>query len=205
MNQTKLLAKIAAGNGRVAQYLGTICSQYRPSGISTPIAAGNLVGLLPVHLTPAEKLQEHPGWVGVFDYTGTLQGDYLVTTTVTYFIAAQVAFTPLICVQTNAIMNLVRPLGITAIGSGGYSGVIALSSDTLLTGWPASLQASGRAKQGVVPNDDGLSAWVFLLPAIPVVPMVADMITDDLERTFVVTAAERTSLGWQLHAKQASS
>jgi len=206
MNQAELLGKIAAGNARVAQYLGTSCSQYRPDGASNPIVAGNLIGVLPVFLTPSEKLQEHPEWIAEFDYSDTLQGDYFVTVTgTTYFIAAQVAFAPIVCMQTNAIVSLVRPEGITAVGTGGYSGVIALSADTLLSDWPVSVAASGRAKQGEVPNDDGLSAWVFLLPLLPIIPMVADIITDNLQRTFIVNAAEHTSLGWQLHAKQASS
>ena len=206
MNQVELLAKIAAGNGKVASYLGSVCSQYRPSSAASPLAAGELLGTLPVFLAPSERLQEHPEWIAQFDYSDTQQGDYLVTPEGTiYFIAAQVGFAPLVCVQTNAIVSLARPVGITSFETTGYSGLIIASSDTLLSAWPASLVASGRAKQGEAVNDDGLSAWVILLPVLPIVPLVADLIIDDLHRNFVVTAAERTSLGWQLHVKQASS
>jgi len=206
MNQVELLAKIAAGNGKVASYLGSACSQYRPSSAVSPLGAGNLLGTLPVFLAPSERLQEHPEWIAQFDYSATQQGDYLVTPVGTiYFIAAQVGFAPLVCVQTNAIVSLARPVGITSFETTGYSGLIIASSDTLLSAWPASLVASGRAKQGEAVNDDGLSAWVILLPVLPIVPLVADLIIDDLHRNFVVTAAERTSLGWQLHVKQASS
>jgi len=206
MDQAALLAKIAAGNGQVAQYLGSSCSQYRASGTSAVITVGNLIGSLPAYLVPSEKLQEHPEWIGMFDTTATLQGDYLVVPEGTiYFIAAQVPFTPLLCIQTNATVGLSRPIGVSAIDGGGYSGVSATTSEVLLAGWPASLAASGKAKQGETPNDDGLSAWVVLMPPLPLVPLVGDIVGDDIGRSFVVTAAERTSLGWQLHTKQASS
>jgi len=206
MNQAELLGKIASGNATVAQYLGTSCSQYRPTGPGNPITTGNLIGTLPVFLTPSDKLQDHPEWIAEFDFSGTQQGDYLVTAAgVNYFIAAQVPFTPMVCVQTNAVVSLLRPVGITEFTSGAYSGVLASSSDTLLSDWPVSLAASGRAKQGELPNDDGLAAWVLLLPPIPVVPLVTDLIKDNIERSFVVTAVEQNALGWQLHVKQASS
>ena len=206
MNQVDLLQKLAAGNANVAERLGIPYSHYRPSGAYNPMASTNMLGQLDAYLLPIDKLQEKSQWVAWFDCSKTLPGDYLVTSAgVTYFIGSQVAFAPLMCVLTNASVSLVRPVSVTSADTAGYSGVVTAFSDTLLTGWPASLTASGRAKAGPVPDDEGLSGWVILLPALPVEPLVADLLIDNLERTFVVTSAELTGLGWQVHAKQVSS
>lgn len=206
MNQALMLAKTAAGWGKVALYLGVTCQQYRPAGTSEVITPGNLVGPLAAFFSPSEPSQEQPQWIGQFDFSGSLPGDYLVTPSgVSYFIGTQQPFLPIICVQTNSIVSLVRPAGISGILGSGYSGVVISSDNTLLESWPASLLAAGKAKQGELPDDEGLGVWVLLLPALPVTPAVADLVTDGLRRCFVVTAAEVTSLGWQLHVKQVSS
>ena len=206
MNRADLLAKIAAGGGRIAQRLGIECSVYRPSGISDPIVAANFIEALPIYLEPAEKLQERPEWIGTFDFSNSLQGDYLVSADeLTYFIAAQTAFAPLVCVQTNAILSVTRPVAVSNFGYNEYDGVTNSTTQDVISGWPGSLLASGRAKDGEAADNMGLAAWDIMLPILPAVPLVADLVTDDSGRIFVVTAAERTLLGWQLHVKQASS
>jgi hypothetical protein len=206
MNRAELLAKVAAGNAHVAGRVGVVCAVYRPNGVSAPIVSANLIESLPVYLEPAEKLQERPEWIGTFDFGSTLRGDYVVAVDgTTYFIGAQTGLAPVVCVQTNAILGMMRPAAVSNFGADGYSGVIDSLMESLISDWPASLVASGRAKDGEAIDNMGLAAWEIMLPALPVIPLVADLVTDDLGRIFVVTAAERTSLGWLLHVKQASS
>ncbi len=206
MDRAELLAKVAAGNAHVAGQVGVVCNVYRPNGISAPIASANLIQSLPVYLEPAEKLQERPEWIGTFDYSYTRQGDYLVDVGgTTYFIGAQTGLAAVVCVQTNAILSVTRPVAVSNFGADGYSGVVDSLMQGLICEWPASLVVSGRAKDGEAEDNMGLAAWEIMLPVMSVIPLVADVVTDDLGRIFVVTAAERSLLGWLLHVKQASS
>lgn len=206
MDRAELLAKVAVGNAHVAGQVGVVCAVYRPNGVSAPIVSANLIQSLPVYLEPAERLQERPEWIGTFDFGNTLRGDYLVAVGgPTYFIGAQTGLAPVVCVQTNAILSMTRPVAASNFGADGYSGVADSMMQNLISDWPASLVASGWAKDGEAVDNMGLAAWEIMLPIMSVVPFVADLVTDDLGRIFVVTAAERTLLGWLLHVKQASS
>ena len=66
-------------------------------------------------------------------------------------------------------------------------------------GWP-------RASQCRSASDSSIPYWTVLLPAIPgVILLPADLMTDDLGRNAVVTAAELTDLGWRITVKQATT
>ena len=206
MDRTDLLAKIASGNAKVGDKLGVECMLYRPNGASDPVASGNFIANLSVYFEPANKLQVLPEWIGTFDFSLTLQGDYLAAAGGgVYFIAAQTAFSPVVCIETNASFGMTRPVAADDFGASNYSAVGSNAAIELIAGWPGYLAISGRAKDGEAENNMGLAAWEILLPVLPVVPLVADLVTDNSGRIFVVTAAERTLLGWTLHVKQASS
>ena len=78
----------------------------------------------------------------------------------------------------------------------------------LLTGWPASVIGSSGSGQpsADLPSDSSIPYWTVLLPAVPgIVLLPADLMSDDLGRSAVVSAAELTALGWRLTVKQATT
>jgi len=78
----------------------------------------------------------------------------------------------------------------------------------LMTAWPASvLQGAKGEKDGaVLPGDVRLPWWAILLPAFPGVTLrSADIITDDIDRRFIISSAEKTDLGWRITAMQAET
>jgi hypothetical protein len=84
---------------------------------------------------------------------------------------------------------------------GGYSGMVLETSEIVLTAWPTCLQALHASTRGA-PPDSRFGSWAILLPQLPCNPQVADIISDDLGRTFTTAAAEETELGWRLIARQ---
>ena len=64
----------------------------------------------------------------------------------------------------------------------------------------------GGSPAAELPSDTSVPYWTVLLPAFPgVVLLPADLMTDDLGRNAVVSAAELTGLGWRLTVKQATT
>lgn len=131
-------------------------------------------------------------------------GDYLAGPAGTFFIAAQPALLPAVCVLTNRILTLHRPDGAVHLGVNGYGGVERKDEEILLDGWPASVLMEVRSQRGggALPGEAGPSTWSVLLPALPAAASLDlrpdDLVTDGSGLTAVVSAAERSELGWRL-------
>lgn len=215
MDGTKLQAKVYGGYAKAAKRIGQNCSVYRAqSALSTPIASGNLVTVLKASFNAEDMKYGKPNkygkstWYGLFDGGQTRVGDYLVGPEGTFFVAAQQAILPILMVECNRTLNILRPQRESGVGALPYGGNTDATETPLMTGWPASvLQGTkGEKTETMLPGDVRSPWWLVLMPAYPgVVIRSDDILKDDLNRRYVVSSAELTDLGWRMTAMQAQT
>jgi hypothetical protein len=212
MDPAHLQDRIHWGLNAAARAIGIETDVFRPSGVSEPLDPRNRFLRLRAAFTAQDGRFAQPSgygdtlWHGVFDAAYTKPGDYLVQQQVTWFVASQQRLLPVLCVQTNRIVTFWRPAAPANTGVNNYGGVAAETNTPLLMDWPASLRgASGGGRpDSDLPSDSSIPYWTVLLPAFPgILLRPSDLMTDDLGRNAVVTAAELTDLGWRIAAKQA--
>jgi hypothetical protein len=211
MQQPRLKDRIARGLGAAARHIGAPHDAYRPTSANTPLDPRNRYLRLPAAFDADNRFFQRPSsygratWYGIFDSAYTQPGDYLSGPTGIFFIAAQQPLLPTLCVLTNRILTLSRPAAPSTPGLNSYGGVFLATATPLLTAWPASILTAGSGSPGDLPGDANIPSWTVLLPETPVPIRSADIIQDDLARTYVVGTAEYTALGWRILAKQAAT
>lgn len=214
MDAATIQAKIYAGRAKAAQRIGLDCNQFRPLTASAPL--GNQVGTLMAAFNSGDNTYRNPNlpgdaiWYGDFDGRQTLPGDYLVRVadSQAFYIAAQQQLLPIICVECNRSVHIVRMQAPASVGAVGYGGVTAGNeTDVLGTAsalWPASILLGGKSQQAAgLPADVRNSGWRILLPpSVPTVIKAGDLITDDLGKRYAIDGAELTDLGWRINAQE---
>jgi len=221
MRQALIEDSIRRGIGRAAAAAGTWCDAYRASGPHAPLALANRFLRLPAIFSPVAGFAQPVSygaatWTGLFDAAATRPGDYLVRSPGgadggdhgIWFIAAQQPFLPVLCVRATRMVSFQRPAPLGATGVNRYGGVLRDDAIKLATAWPASVLAGGGlgVDRADLPADAAPAAWMVLLPALDdVVLRPGDLMTDDLGRTGLLAAAERTDLGWRLQVKQTTT
>jgi hypothetical protein len=211
MQQTRLQDRISRGLGAAARHIGAPYDAYRPVGPADPLTPANRYLRLPAAFDAEDPSFQRPSgygratWFGIFDSAYTQPGDFLRGPGGTFFVAAQQSLLPSLCVLTNRVVNLSRPAAPTAPGVNSYGGVTLATATRLLTAWPASILTAGSGTAGDLPGDASIPSWTVLLPDTPVALRAADLIQDDLGRTYVIGTAEYTALGWRILAKQAAT
>jgi hypothetical protein len=214
MDPSALQDRIHYGLNAAARAVGADADAYRPAGVSDPMAPENRFMRLRAAFSARDGRFAHPNaygdalWYGVFDAAYTRPGDYLAQPGTVWFIAAQHRLLPVLCVQTNRVVSFFRPGAPSNTGVNTYGGVVTDTNAALLTNWPASvLGVAGRGHPSAdLPSDETIPYWTVLLPAIEgVTLMPSDLMTDDLGRNAVVSAAELTDLGWRITVKQATT
>lgn len=214
MNADFLQSKIYYGYAKSAQYIGPLYSLYRPTSAVNPVSPATLLGTLNASFNAQDMKYSKPNvygkplWYALVDGTQTAVGDYLISDDQTFFIAAMQPILPILAVQCTNTLNIFRPQQQTAPGVNPYGGTVDENQTELMTAWPASvLQGTKGEKDGaVLPGDVRLPWWAILLPAWPGVTLLtADIITDDMDRRFIISSAERTDLGWRLTCMQAQT
>lgn len=213
MDAAKLQGKVYAGYGKAALRIGFMTDLYRPSVASNPLASGNKVASFNASFNAEDMSYSkpnkygHPTWYGVFDARGVQVGDYLTNAQDgTYFVAALQTILPVLLVQCNRTIDVRRPQLQAGVGAVGYGGNTDAAETPLLVGWPASvLQGTkGERAESNLPGDSRAPWWSILLPAFPGVTIAPfDVVTDDLQRRYVISSAELTDLGWRITASQA--
>jgi len=216
MDGVTLQDRINRGLGTAARAIGLVCDAFRPSGPDDPLQPTNRY----LRLTAAFNAQDPrfartnaygvAVWYGVFDAAYTRIGDYLVErlSGTAWFIAAQQALLPALCVRTNRVVTFERAAAPKRTGTNAYGGVTQGSSTVLLTGWPASVLAAAPTERsdGGLPGDVRLGSFAVLLPAWPgTVLRSGDLMSDDVGRSFAVSTAELSELGWRLGVRQVAS
>lgn len=206
-------AKIYQGYAKAALRVGLNNQHYRPTSALNPIAAGNLVGSLYVSYNAQDMGYTKPNkygnalWYGLFDGTQTQVGDYLVDPVDgKFFIAAQQQGLPILVVSCNAVVNVTRPFQQAAFGADVYGGTTPATETMLMQQWPCSILLGGKQSKGdaILPGDTASMGVQILLPSVSGVTIaMADVITDQVGRRFVVVATELTDFGWRINAAQA--
>lgn len=228
-NYASIQAKVSKGYAKAATILGQACQHYRPAGATAPIAPATLLGTLPAFFAtePDLKLRKPGGYkdairFGSFDYARTQPGDYLVGPDgLTHFVAAQDPLEVAECVECNRVLSVTRsgnndPASVG--GPRGYGGrmvtpspaeaAAGLAEVILMTGWPASVLLGTKGESapvsGRLPTGTRSPGWAIKMPAAPGVTLGnTDRITDDLGRTYIISAAELTPRGWNVTAMEA--
>ena len=99
---------------------------------------------------------------------------------------------PILLVQTNRIINVLRPATQSGVGAIGYGGDIVSTETTLMSAWPASvLQGTKGEKNPTGLPMDERNPWMsVLLPHYTGVTIrTSDILTDDLGRKMLVSSA----------------
>jgi hypothetical protein len=214
VDRALIRAKVQYGLGKAGTILGYTVNQYRPSGASSPIGSGTLVGSITADFDVAAALQFKSQQV--FDKAALyllgnpatlLTGDYLVGQGSgpdegwTYFVAACGGVAPALVIRCNAVLTISRAPAPVA-GIGGYGGETAANLVPVLTGWPAALLPKGRSESNAtrLPADGKLPLIEILLPWGGVMPNNADVVVDDAGRRYVVSLVNRQPQGLHLAA-----
>lgn len=206
--QADIQGLINAGLGYGAAVLGAPFNVFRAAGPANPLDPANRVTMLLAYLDPDAQFQAKrpnlygkPIWAVLADRTGLRTGDYLVGATGTYFLIAEQPLLPTAAVECNAVVSLTRAPGVDEAHEDSYGGETRATDLPLMTGWPASLLRAGRTVAGRadLPGDVSEGGFQGLLPAYATVTIrTSDRLMDGDGRTFTVSAAERTDLGWRL-------
>ncbi|MBS0558435.1 MAG: hypothetical protein JSR21_00090 [Proteobacteria bacterium] len=214
MSIARVQDRIHWGLNVAARAVGAMTDAYRPSTADFPVSSVNRFLRLNAAFVPMDGRLSRPNaygaalWQGLFDAAYTRVGDYLVQEAGTWFVAAQQSLLPVLCVQTNRTLSVIRPAVPDSAGINTYSGVTSGTNAPILTGWPASVLGVGAAgpPSAELPTDSSTPNWTVLLPAYAdTVLLPNDMLQDDLGRNAVISAAELTDLGWRIVAKQATT
>ena len=211
MDQATLQDRISRGLGVAARHVGASYDAFRPKDPLNPLAPDARFLHLPASFA-AEDLTlrrpvayGHATWAGIFDTAYTRPGDYLAGPSGTFFIAAQQALLPALCVLTNRMLAIARPAAPGSAGVNSYGGLTLATATTLLAGWPCSILFAGTGAPGDLPGDASIPTWTVLLPPTPASIAAADILTDDRGVSYTVASAELTGVGWRILAKQAAS
>ncbi|MBW4024950.1 MAG: hypothetical protein HIU92_17775 [Proteobacteria bacterium] len=215
MDAERLNDRVARGLGQAAARIGESYETFRPSGAFNPLSRSNLLLRLNVGMHQQDRdwsrTARYGGaeWLAVHDTAYTRRGDYLCGPAGIFFIASQPPLLPTLCVLTNRVLRLARPDGASQAGTNGYGGVDEPQETVLLDAWPASVLLSGAVNRatGALPGEPGPARWTVLLPALGQPDAVGlqpgDLMTDETGARSVISAVERTDLGWRLTATEA--
>lgn len=213
VSQALVTRKAQFGYGKVAQKVGVPCGHYRPVGSGDPLATGWPLAPVNALFYPSPNLAfttpskyGAPQWLGLFDTSQTIVGDYLIEPNEgTFFIASQETFTPAYVISCNRVLTFTRP-GAGPPGPGYYGGDVTATEDPLLTRWPASVTQGTKGNDGPVKiPGDIRNPWVqILLPAVAGVQLRSgDLATDEqgILQRYMISSVELTSLGYRLTAQ----
>ena len=212
MDGNALQSKIYRGYAKAAQKIGLSYAHYRPLAASDPISSPNQLASLTASFSPDGKYQKpspygKPLWQCLADGTQLQVGDYLSGGS-TFFIAAMQPLLPIIAVECNRVLTVKRPGSSNFVGSGPYSGDTQETEITLMTAWPASvLQGTKGEKNDIgLPGDTRQPWWAVLMPQFTGIQIESsDVLTDEMDRRYIVSSAELTDLGWRMTVQQAES
>lgn len=209
MDGTKLQAKIYIGYGKAAKRIGFDYQQFRATSASNPLSSTALQTLSVSFTTSFNYSSPNKygkaDWLGLFDARQFVPGDFLVGRQGTFFIAAMQDTLPILCVQTNRTVDVLRVSQDAGVGLGSWAGDKPSTEMPIMQDWPASILqgTKGETNEAKLPQDVKTPWWAILFPAWPgVVLRTSDIIRDELGRKYVISSAELTDMGWRITAMQ---
>jgi hypothetical protein len=214
MDGVKLADRLAYGAGCAARRTGFLHDAYRPDGPADPVELARRFLRLCVAFVLPEGGVAAPAALGMpyrqawADWSYLCTGDYLAGPEGVVFIAAIEPPKPMLVVMTNAVVSVVRPEAPLLAGLNGYGAITPGTETTLISRFPASLLAGGmgdRTKQGL-PDDTRVPGFIAMLPVVTgVIPRVGDLLMDEQNRKYTVTAVEVLGAVWRFSLVQAVS
>jgi hypothetical protein len=206
MEAATLQARIYAGYSKAALRIGTTFSIYRSADGLTPIKNANLQGTV---LASANINWEYTRfnkygnavWQLIADGRVLQKGDYIVGNN-TFFIAAMQPLLPIMAVECNQEITVMRPYEEDGIGAmPGYAGNTGAKETLLLQDCPCSILEGTKGDQSPakLPGDTKMP-WVrCLLPYLGDITIkTGDIVIDKFGVRYVVSGDELTDLGWRL-------
>jgi hypothetical protein len=212
MDASYLQDRLYWGLNRAANILGRETNAYRSVDDANPIDRSNRYMRLRAAFSRADGNFAQPVgfgvalWRGHFDASYTQVGDYLVQENDIWFIAAQQSLLPILCIKTNRVISITRPIIPTTGGSNDASG--ANSTMTIISRWPASLLGTGvEGKPPThLPSDTTIPNVMALLPSThKQIVQPTDIVTDEHGTNGIVVAAELSDLGWRLNVRHVTT
>jgi hypothetical protein len=214
MDGVRLADRLAYGAGCAARRAGFLHDAYRPDGPEAPVELDKrFLRLAVAYVLPGGSVAAPSGFGVPFrqawaDWSYLREGDYLAGPEGTVFVAAIEPPKPMLVVMTNAVVDLARPAAPVLAGLNAYGAVLPGTETKLVAGFPASLLVGGvddHTRAGL-PDDTKVPGFTALLPRVEgVLPHVADILSNDRNERFVVTAVEQVSAVWRLSLVQAVS
>lgn len=122
-----------------------------------------------------------------------------------YFIGDEQFLQPILGVQCNRTIEIIRPTQTVGAGYKGYSEYLPETSITIASGMPASVLSSGSggSPPTKLPTDEKEPRWIILIPNLgDIFIRVDDIVIDEFNQEYVITDNELTSLGWRIWAEQ---
>jgi hypothetical protein len=193
----------------IAKRTGNKCNFYRPASATNPLQTAYLQQYASFNQDYRYSKPNKYGnaqWYGMFDSSSCQVGDIIDGVDGTFFIAAIQNCLPILLVQCNRTISVLRVAADTSVGIGGYGGDTSANETVLMSGWPASILqgTKSEANDAKLPGDVRTPWWAILFPAFDgVVLRTSDIITDDIGRRYIISSAELTDMGWRITAMQA--
>ena len=209
MDYSKLQDRIYKGLGTAARQIGIWSDAFRPIPGKVPLDREGRFLRLPVVFEPLAswntlETSDQVLWQGIFDGAYTRVGDYIVSGTSTYFIAAQDPLQPIVCIRSNQVISVSRPPPPPLSSTNAYGGYSQSPPSALLEQCPAAILIENKtaSSKAGLPTDQIIPYWTILLSkTFDIVISAGDIIKDDLGRTAIVTYAQSIASGWRLIAK----
>lgn len=211
MDGATIQQRVWRGYAIAGAKIGTPFDLYRPTSATIGPLTGTKVTTLSASFNAEDMTYQRPNkygsprWFGLFDASQTQVGDYLTNGSSTYFIAGMQPLLPVLCVECSRVVSIARTQQNFGFGALGYSGNVLATETQIVTSWPASIleQTRGNATLQDLPSDGNAPYWRLLMPApAGVVLQGGDMLSDDIDRRYVIGSAELTDLGWRMVVKQ---
>jgi len=208
--------KIRFGYAKAAKKLGADFSLYRATNAIDPIVPGNLQGIVKCAFTVAWDWMRanRPGnsiWYLLTDgqeSSGILnvrEMDFLVSAEQTFFVLAKQYQMPMLAVECNAFLTVLRPTQSLGVGRQPYAGYTPQGSTIIVQGMPASnlLGSSGKNAITKLPEDMKQSGWNILMPHIDSLDIKSgDIALDQDGQYYLIALAEKTDFGWRMRVNQ---
>jgi hypothetical protein len=208
VTQSAIDAHINKGFAIAANKLGASFALYRPRSAGPILNPINMLDVVNLGFDTDARfgfkgpsIYNKPVVYGLVDRTELQIGDYLTDGgDTTFFIANIEPLRPAMLVRCNRIVSIFQPLSATAIGPQFYGGNVGGTGAPQLTSWPASILIGPKGEQNTagLPADPRAPWYAVLLPITPNITLrTGDVLIDDLNRRYTMSAVELSVLGWR--------
>ena len=209
VDDSLIQTRLDLGYAKAAAALGTLYQQYRAAGPDNPTTT--LIASLTAWITTdpgltgaTPMLFGKPQWFAAIERAGLQVGDYLIGAQGTFFVTSVDYPSPVGLIYCNRSLSVARAQDALPLGVAPQRfGAAIQTAKPFMVGWPAAvLQLSSGSKTAStgmnLPSDSKVPGVAMLLPVSAPQIRFNDLACDDLGQTYMVAAAELTTLGWRI-------